>query len=167
MDPTKEEELITHLCRIIENGHISTEQLKLQLQAIPNRDRLEWETCSPLISAAKRGSRKYLKMMIERLNFDVNSTTKNGSIREWCALAVSIHQGNFCLAKFLIARPKINLELFTSKILSQVLFWGNFESVQFVLQHLKPDINSKMINGINPEKGFLPLHYAITRDFAK
>ena len=29
MDPTKEKELTTRLCQIIENGHISTEQLKI------------------------------------------------------------------------------------------------------------------------------------------
>ena len=167
MDPTYEEELITGLCQIIENGNISTEQLKINLEAIPNRDRLQWETCSPLISAVKRGSQNYIKMMIEALNFEVNSTTKNESIGEWCALAAAIHLGNFPLAEFLIASPKINLELVKRRILKQVVMGGNFESVKFVLQNLKPDVNSKMNNEINPEKVFLSMHYAITRDFAK
>ena len=167
MDEVKKEEYILKMCQLIEQGKKSNEELKKLLETIPNRDRFQWKKNSPLISAVKRGSMKLIQLMINVLNFDVNATTEDWSNGNWCALATAIHKGNIVIAKKLAVKPQLNLELVKNKILKDAICFGNLESVKFLLQEIRADINSKLFYEENPEKIFLPIHFAICRDFAR
>ena len=162
-----EKQTILDVCQIIENGQKSISNLQKYLLRIPNRDRLEWDTCSPLFSAVKRGNEELVEMMIEKLKFDVNSTTKDWNDGNWCALATAILNKKFELAKYLAIKPQLNLKSVKNKILKDAIFCGDVEMVKFLLEEIKADINTKMFYEETPEKSFLPIHLAISRDYFK
>ena len=167
MSKKTEQQTILDVCQIIENGNTSIRDLQKYLLQIPKRDRLQWETCSPLISAVKRGNKERLQMMIDNLNFDVNSTTKDWSDGNWCALATAIHNKKLKLAKYLTTKPQLNLTLVKNKILKDAMFFGDLDSVRFILEQIKADVNSIMSYEETPEKSFLPIHLAICSDYSK
>ena len=156
---------IERLCKLIENQDLSLNEAHNLLSQIARTSRKEWSGSSPLISAVKKDRKSLVNQMIFHDNFDINSTTKFFRNGEWCALATTVHNRNFELAKYLVSKSaNVNIIKKSSSIISDAISKDNFESIEFLVKELGANVNIRLSANGDGSNPYLPLHLAMNSD---
>ena len=110
-----EKNTIESLCKMINDGNPSLEEVKPLIMQIPNRERATWPDCKngPLICAATHNRKDLIRFMVKEAKFDINATfdCKHDLPFCWCALGVAIRDCNEELATFLVKEMFADISL--------------------------------------------------------
>jgi ankyrin repeat protein len=154
---------IKHLCLNISSNNPSIEEVKQELEKISNRGRSDWGELSPLVSAVAEQRKDLIKLMVEDLGFDINSTCAS-----YLALKKAIESSDEDMIMFLVVEMKAkvnNCRLSCSSPLIFAIERNNLQMVKLLVEELGADVNFEVSKNEDGSSPFLALNWAILEIF--
>jgi hypothetical protein len=164
-----EDKILEKLCYTFFSIKTTAVEVKCELEKISNKQRSEWGERSPLVSAVQAKRKDLIKLMVQDLGFDIDSTCKQFP---YSALAAAIRHNDEDMVRFLVGemKAKVNINYCKDKYLSPLIcaFEQNkFQLVKLLVEDLGADVNFKVSHQKDGPRQFLALHWAIFGIFKK